>query len=130
MPRFAPPLGQPIRPITWDIRLQENEITVRADLDRQGEMRDVDFRKVRSRLNEVLLSESIRLLNRPQDLLNIASANDLCLDQYLHPITQGQYALYQVRHQGEFAVAGLRRSENAPVKSKRGLQALRFPQPG
>jgi hypothetical protein len=57
-------------------------------------------------------TESIRLLNRPQDLLSISFANDLCLEQYLHPITQGQYALYQVRHQGEFAVAGLRRSEN------------------
>lgn len=55
-------------------------------------------------------TESIRLLNRPKDLLNVSSANDLCLEQYLHPITQGQYALYQVRHQGEFAVAGLRRS--------------------
>lgn len=57
-------------------------------------------------------TESIRLLNRPQDLLNISAANDLCLEQYLHPITQGQYALYQVRHQGEFAVAGLRRTDN------------------
>lgn len=57
-------------------------------------------------------TESIRLLNRPQDLLNISSANELCLEEYLHPITQGQYALYQVRHQGEFAVAGLRRTEN------------------
>ena len=62
----------------------------------------------RARRMQVLVSESIRLLNLPQDLLNIASANDLCLDPYLHPITQGQYALYQVRHQGEFAVAGLR----------------------
>jgi hypothetical protein len=61
-------------------------------------------------------TESIRLLNRPQDLLNISSANDLCLEEYLHPITQGQYALYQVRHQGEFAVAGLRRTENGPWK--------------
>jgi hypothetical protein len=59
-------------------------------------------------------TESIRLLNRPQDLLKISSANDLCLEQYLHPITQGKYALYQVRHQGEFAVAGLRRTENGP----------------
>jgi hypothetical protein len=57
-------------------------------------------------------TESIRLLNRPQDLLNISSANDLCLEEYLQPVTQGQYALYQVRHQGEFAVAGLRRNEN------------------
>jgi hypothetical protein len=59
-------------------------------------------------------TETIRLLNRPQDLLNISAANDLCLEQYLHPITQGQYALYQVRHQGEFAVAGLRRTDNGP----------------
>jgi hypothetical protein len=57
-------------------------------------------------------TETIRLLNRPQDLLNISSANELCLEEYLHPITQGQYALYQVRHLGEFAVAGLRRTEN------------------
>ena len=57
-------------------------------------------------------TESIRLLNRPQDLLNISAANDLCLEEYLHPITQGQYALYQVRHQGEFAVAGLRRTDD------------------
>ena len=59
-------------------------------------------------------TESIRLLNRPQDLLNISAANDLCLEQYLHPITQGQYALYQVRHQGDFAVAGLRRTDDGP----------------
>ena len=61
-------------------------------------------------------TESIRLLNRPQDLLNISIANDLCLEEYLHPITQGQYALYQVRHQGEFAVADLRRTENGSWK--------------
>ena len=54
----------------------------------------------------------IRLLYRPQDLLNTSSANDLCLEEYLHPITQGQYALYQVRHQDEFAVAGLRRTDH------------------
>ncbi len=57
-------------------------------------------------------TESIRLLNRPQDLFNISIENELCLEEYLHPITQGQYALYQVRHQGEFAVAGLSRTEN------------------
>lgn len=59
-------------------------------------------------------TETIRLLNRPQDLLNISFANNLCLGQYLHSITQGKYAFYQVRHQGEFAVAGLRRTENEP----------------
>jgi hypothetical protein len=37
-----------------------------------------------------------------------------CLEEFLHPITQGQYALYQVRHQGEFAVAGLRRTDDGP----------------
>ena len=56
-------------------------------------------------------TETIRLLNRPQDLLNISAANELCLEDYLVPITQGEYALYQVRHQGEVAVAGLRRTE-------------------
>jgi hypothetical protein len=59
-------------------------------------------------------TESIRLLNRPRDLLNSSAASDLCLQDYLHPITQGQYALYQVRHQGEFAVAGLRRTDDGP----------------
>lgn len=56
---LRPAPGLPLRPITWDVSLRENGITVRADLDRQGEMRDVDFREVRSRLNEVLLSECL-----------------------------------------------------------------------
>jgi hypothetical protein len=57
-------------------------------------------------------SETIRLLNRPQDLINLSIAHDLCLEDYLLPITQGQYALYQIRHHGEFAIAGLRRADN------------------
>lgn len=32
-------------------------MTIHADLDRQGVMRAVDFREVRGRLNEVLMSE-------------------------------------------------------------------------
>lgn len=44
------------RPITWDIRYSGNAMILRADLDREGEMRDVDFREVRCRLNEVLMS--------------------------------------------------------------------------
>lgn len=56
-------------------------------------------------------TETIRLLNRPQDLINLSTAHELCLDEYLNPITQGEYALYQVCHQGEFAVAGLRRAD-------------------
>jgi hypothetical protein len=59
-------------------------------------------------------TETIRLLNRPQDLIHLSAAHELCLDEYLHPITQGEYALYQIRHQGEFAVAGLRRTEHSP----------------
>ena len=54
---LRPAPGVPLRPITWDLRFRENEVAVRADLDREGEMRDVDFREVRRRLNEVLLSE-------------------------------------------------------------------------
>lgn len=46
--------------------------------------------------------------------MTITAAHELCLDEYLHPITQGEYALYQIRHQGEFAVAGLRRTDNGP----------------
>jgi hypothetical protein len=54
-----PALGQPFRPITWDIQLQKNEISVCGDLDREGELRDMDFREVRGRLNDVLISESL-----------------------------------------------------------------------
>lgn len=59
-------------------------------------------------------TETIRLLNRPQDLINLSTTHELCLDEYLYPITQGEYALYQVRHQGEFAIAGLRRTDDEP----------------
>lgn len=48
--------GEPSRPITWDLRWCGEELDLRADLDRQGDMRTVDFREVRSRLNEVLAS--------------------------------------------------------------------------
>ena len=87
---LRPAPGLPLRPITWDLQFRENEVAARADLDREGEMRDVDFREIPRRLNEVLLSE------------------------YLHPITQGEYALYQIRHHGEFAIASLRRTDNGP----------------
>ena len=58
----CPSPGETPRPITWDIRYSGNEttvdaMTIHADLDRQGVMRDVDFREVRGRLNEVLMSE-------------------------------------------------------------------------
>ncbi len=56
---LRPAPGLPLRPITWDIQLRGNDITVRADLDRPGEMRDVDFREVRVRLNEVIRSEDL-----------------------------------------------------------------------
>jgi hypothetical protein len=59
-------------------------------------------------------TETIRLLNRPQDLIHLSAAHELCLDEYLHPITQGEYALYQVLHQGEFAIVGLRSTANGP----------------
>jgi len=56
---LRPAPGLPLRPITWDIQLRGNSIAVRADLDREGEMRDVDFREVRRRLDGVLLSEHL-----------------------------------------------------------------------
>lgn len=49
--------GEASRPVTWDLRWCGDELGLRADLDRQGDMRPVDFREVRSRLNEVLASE-------------------------------------------------------------------------
>lgn len=49
--------GESSRPITWELRWSGDELNLRADLDRQGDMRTVDFREVRSRLNEVLSSD-------------------------------------------------------------------------
>jgi hypothetical protein len=49
-----PAPGKPMRLITWDIRIGENEVAVRSDLDHEGTMRDFDFREVRGLLNEVL----------------------------------------------------------------------------
>jgi hypothetical protein len=54
--RSAP--GLPLRPITWDLRFRESAVAVRVDLDREGEMHDVDFREVRGRLNDVIFPES------------------------------------------------------------------------
>ena len=51
--------GEPLRPITWEIRIGENEVNVRADLDREGSMRDIDFREVRGKINDVLLSVEV-----------------------------------------------------------------------
>jgi type I restriction enzyme S subunit len=60
-----PSPGELSRPVTWNLRWSGEELALRADLDRQGDMRTVDFREVRSRLNEVLASEeSTRGLNQ------------------------------------------------------------------
>ena len=61
---LRPTPGLQLRLITWDLQFRENEVAVRADLDRERD---------------------IRLLNRPQDLLNLSAANRLCLEQFLHP---------------------------------------------
>lgn len=50
------------RPITWDVRYSADEttagaMTIHADLDQEGVMRQVDFREVRGRLNELLMSK-------------------------------------------------------------------------
>lgn len=54
-----PKLGQPVRIITWEILIQENDISVRADINEAGVMEEIDFREVRMRLNEILLSETM-----------------------------------------------------------------------
>lgn len=58
-----PRAGQPVRIITWEICLQKNEITIRADLENAGEMQKVDFREVSKRLDEILISENIAEFN-------------------------------------------------------------------
>ena len=50
-----PMLGAPRRPVIWDIRHHNDSLVLRADLDRQGDLRAVDFREVRCRLNELLV---------------------------------------------------------------------------
>lgn len=52
-----PTLGAPRRPVTWEIRLDNESLVLHADLDRQGDLRAVDFREVRGRINEVLVPE-------------------------------------------------------------------------
>lgn len=61
-------------------------------------------------------TESIRLLNRPLDLVTIGTTHDLCLGKYLLSIIEGKYALYQILYQQEFAVVGIQREGNEPWK--------------
>ena len=56
--RQRPAPGAPRRPITWDIRDDGKTLALRADLDREAEMREVDFREVHCRLNDVILTEA------------------------------------------------------------------------
>jgi hypothetical protein len=59
-------------------------------------------------------TESIRLLNRPLDLVEISIKDDLCLEKYLSSIIEGKYALYKILHQEEFAVVGIQREGDEP----------------
>ena len=59
-------------------------------------------------------TESIRLLNRPLDLIAIGNTHDLCLGKHLRSIIEGKYALYKILHQEEFAVVGIQREGNEP----------------
>ncbi|MCE2960116.1 MAG: hypothetical protein ACK56K_00420 [Akkermansiaceae bacterium] len=59
-------------------------------------------------------TESIRLLNRPLDLIAIGNTHDLCLGKHLRSIIEGKYALYKILHQEEFALVGIQREGNEP----------------
>ncbi len=61
-------------------------------------------------------TENIRLLNRPEELINISNENELSLNQYMILTSEGKYVLYKVNYQDEFAVVGICRTENGPWK--------------
>jgi hypothetical protein len=52
---------------------------------------------------------TIRHLNRPQDLIHLSAAHSLCLGKFIEPIIRGDYALYRIDYNGQFAVAGIKR---------------------
>jgi len=58
-------------------------------------------------------TDTIRHLNRPQELLELSIHHKLCLEKYIDPIIRGEYALYRIDHEGHFAVAGIKRTENS-----------------
>ena len=45
--------------------------------------------------------------------MHLSIENNLCLEKYIEPIIRGEYALYRIDHEGQFAVAGIKRTENA-----------------
>jgi hypothetical protein len=55
---------------------------------------------------------TIRHLNRPQELLQLSAIPNLCLENFIDPIIRGEYALYHIVHNGEFAVAGIKRGHD------------------
>jgi hypothetical protein len=72
-----------------------------------------DVRDGVSRTNPPLTgTDTIRHLNRPQELLQLSINHNLCLEKYIDPIIRGEYALYRIDHEGQFAVAGIKRAEN------------------
>jgi hypothetical protein len=58
-------------------------------------------------------TDTIRHLNRPQELIELSIHHNLCLEKYIDPIIRGEYALYRLDHEGHFAVAGIKRAENS-----------------
>lgn len=57
-------------------------------------------------------TETIRHINTPQELLSLSAIHDLCLEKFLDDIIRGEYALYRIDHQDQFAVAGIRRTDD------------------
>lgn len=55
-------------------------------------------------------SDSIKPINEPRELISISMKHELCLEKYVDEIIRGNYALYQINHEGQFAVAGIRRN--------------------
>ena len=54
----------------------------------------------------------IHHINTPQELLSLSAAHNLCLEKFLDDIICGDYALYRIDHQEQFAVAEIRRTDD------------------
>jgi len=78
-------LGAPRRPVTWDIRFTEKSLGFDTGLPMRHQI-------CRARIFHYW--------------------HNLCLEKYIDPIIRGEYALYRIDHEGHFAVAGIKRTEN------------------
>jgi hypothetical protein len=56
---IQPNPDQPFRQVTWDVRFLADRITIHADLAHEGEMRELDFREVKGKLDEIISSKKM-----------------------------------------------------------------------